>query len=82
VDASATECSSPAALPTQRAGHGAVPVTPRHGAAVVGSDPELLAVALPFLEEGLRAGDLVVLTCPSDTVALLAQELGERASRV
>jgi anti-sigma regulatory factor (Ser/Thr protein kinase) len=57
-------------------------VTPRHGAAVVGSDPELLAVALPFLEEGLRAGDLVVLTCPSDTVALLAQELGERASRV
>lgn len=55
---------------------------PTHGAAVVGSEAELLAVALPFLDEGLRAGDLVALTCPPDTVDLICRELGERASRV
>jgi anti-sigma regulatory factor (Ser/Thr protein kinase) len=55
---------------------------PAHGAAVVGSETELLATALPFLEEGLRAGDLVALTCPPDTVALLCRELGEQASSV
>jgi anti-sigma regulatory factor (Ser/Thr protein kinase) len=57
-------------------------VTDGHGAAVVGSEAELLAAALPFLDEGLRAGDLVALTCPPDTVALLARELGERATAV
>jgi anti-sigma regulatory factor (Ser/Thr protein kinase) len=53
-----------------------------HGAAVVGSEPELLAVALPFLERGLRDGDLVVLNCPPDTASLLYRELGERAGDV
>jgi anti-sigma regulatory factor (Ser/Thr protein kinase) len=53
-----------------------------HGAAVVGSEAELLAAALPFLDEGLRAGDLVALTCPPDTVTLLCRELGEQASSV
>jgi hypothetical protein len=33
-----------------------------HGAAVVSGPDELLAVALPFLDAGLRAGDLVALT--------------------
>ena len=61
---------------------GRAPVTDAHGAAVVGSEAELLAAALPFLDEGLRAGDLVALTCPPDTVALLARELGERATAV
>jgi anti-sigma regulatory factor (Ser/Thr protein kinase) len=55
---------------------------PRHGAAVVGSEAELLAAALPFLEAGLAAGDLVALTCPQDTVALLCQALGDQASVV
>jgi anti-sigma regulatory factor (Ser/Thr protein kinase) len=55
---------------------------PTHGAAVVGSEAELLAAALPFLEEGLRAGDLVALTCPEDTVVLLCRELGAQSSRV
>jgi anti-sigma regulatory factor (Ser/Thr protein kinase) len=53
-----------------------------HGAAVVGSERELLAVALPFLDAGLRAGDLVALTCPPETVALICRELGERANAV
>jgi anti-sigma regulatory factor (Ser/Thr protein kinase) len=50
-----------------------------HGAAVVGTEPDLLAVALPFIDEGLRAGDLVALNCPQSTVDLLTRELGERA---
>jgi anti-sigma regulatory factor (Ser/Thr protein kinase) len=82
VDASATEYSSPAVLPSQRIGHGALPVTSGHGAAVVGSEPDLLAVALPYVEEGLRARDLVVLNCPPDTASLLYRELGERAGAV
>jgi anti-sigma regulatory factor (Ser/Thr protein kinase) len=57
-------------------------VTRGHGAAVVGTKEELLAAALPFLDEGLRAGDLVALTCPPETVALLAAELGARARSV
>jgi anti-sigma regulatory factor (Ser/Thr protein kinase) len=57
-------------------------VTQGHGAAVVGSERELLDTALPFLEAGLRAGDLVALTCPPETVELLSRELGERARAV
>jgi anti-sigma regulatory factor (Ser/Thr protein kinase) len=82
VDGSATECSSSAALPTQRAGPGTDPVIQGHGAAIVGSESELLAVALPFLEAGLREGDLVVLTCPPETVELITAHLGEAARRV
>ncbi|TQN35725.1 anti-sigma regulatory factor (Ser/Thr protein kinase) [Blastococcus colisei] len=48
----------------------------------MGSESELLAVALPFVEAGLSAGDLVALTCPPDTVALLARELGPQAGAV
>jgi anti-sigma regulatory factor (Ser/Thr protein kinase) len=48
----------------------------------VGGEAELLAVALPFLDAGLRDGDLVALTCPPETVALLARELGKRAGAV
>jgi anti-sigma regulatory factor (Ser/Thr protein kinase) len=50
--------------------------------AVVGSDRELLDAALPFLDAGLRDGDLVVLTCPAATVELISGALGERAHRV
>jgi len=57
-------------------------VVPTHGASVIGSDAELLGTALPFLEEGLRAGDLVALTCPPETVELICRELGEQASSV
>jgi anti-sigma regulatory factor (Ser/Thr protein kinase) len=57
-------------------------VTHGHGAAVVNTQDEMLAAALPFLDAGLRAGDLVALTCPPETVALLSSELGERARAV
>ncbi|MGY1815775.1 anti-sigma factor RsbA family regulatory protein [Blastococcus sp. SYSU D00820] len=58
------------------------PFGPRHGAALVGSDDELLAVAVPFLLAGLEAGDLTVLNCPTDTVSLLSDALGEPAQAV
>ncbi|SNS55626.1 Anti-sigma regulatory factor (Ser/Thr protein kinase) [Geodermatophilus pulveris] len=60
----------------------ATPSRPQHAAAVVDGGPGLLAVALPFLDAGLRAGDTVALACPPDVVALLAGELGERAGQV
>jgi anti-sigma regulatory factor (Ser/Thr protein kinase) len=53
-----------------------------HGAAIVSTQDEMLAAALPFLDAGLRAGDLVALTCPPETVALLSKELGEKARAV
>jgi anti-sigma regulatory factor (Ser/Thr protein kinase) len=82
VDGAPTDCSAPRSRGPHRAA-GTPPVVSReHGAAAVGTQDELLAAALPFLDEGLRAGDLVVLTCPPDTVELLTRELGERASAV
>jgi anti-sigma regulatory factor (Ser/Thr protein kinase) len=76
-----TDCS-PGAPWSVRAAGTSSPVSQGHAAAVVGTQDELLAAALPFLDAGLRAGDLVALTCPPDTVALLADELGERAQAV
>jgi anti-sigma regulatory factor (Ser/Thr protein kinase) len=72
---------SPAVVPDQRSGP---PEPPRfrHGAAVVDSPSALAAVALPFLEAGLRGGDLVALTCRPETVETLCAELGEAGRRV
>jgi anti-sigma regulatory factor (Ser/Thr protein kinase) len=50
-----------------------------HGAAVFGSDAELLAVAVPYLEDGLSAGDLTVLSCSAETTELIRRELGPAA---
>ena len=36
----------------------------RHEAALYGSDKELLAVAVPFLADGLAAGDPTILGVP------------------
>jgi anti-sigma regulatory factor (Ser/Thr protein kinase) len=55
------------------------PGTFRHGAALVSSPADLLDVALPFLDEGLSAGDLVVLSSTPDVDDLLRRELGRRA---
>lgn len=82
MDGGPTDCSPPGAARAARAAGTSGPVSHGHGAAVVGTQEELLAAALPFLDEGLRAGDLVALTCPPDTVALLSAELGERARSV
>jgi anti-sigma regulatory factor (Ser/Thr protein kinase) len=79
VNGGTTNCSS-AVSPARRAA--ADVAGQHHGAAVVGSTPELLAAALPFLEAGLRAGDLVTLACPQETVELLRQELGEASRAV
>ena len=81
MDAAAHDCSSPATFPGDRAA-GTTPVGLTHGAAVVASDAEVLAVALPFLEAGLRAGDLVALTCPPDTVTVICDALGARSQAV
>jgi anti-sigma regulatory factor (Ser/Thr protein kinase) len=58
------------------------PAPSRHAAAVVRGEAELLAVAMPFLDAGLRAGDVVALACPPEVAALLCDELGERADQV
>src|SRR4051812_41245054 len=73
--------SSPASVPAPRAVlPEGLPRDHGHAAAVVGSERELLDATLPFLDAGLRAGDLVALTCPPETVELLERELGERAA--
>src|SRR4051794_4594877 len=77
VDAAAHDSSAPALLPGGRTA-GTQPTGNAHGAAVVASDAEVLAAALPFIDAGLRAGDLVALTCQPDTVAVLCEALGER----
>ena len=82
MDETATGWSTTGPRRTSRATRDPAVVTPGHGAAVVSTQDELLAAALPFLDAGLRAGDLVALTCPPETVALLSRELGERAHAV
>ena len=82
MDGQAGDWSPRAASPTSGVATRQPAVHPRHGAAVVGSEAELLAAALPFLDEGLQAGDLVVLTCPPETVDLICRELGEQATGV
>jgi anti-sigma regulatory factor (Ser/Thr protein kinase) len=57
------------------AGHG-------HAAVLYDDADTLLAAATPFLEDGLRAGDLVVLACPPEVAALLTGSLGERARAI
>lgn len=65
------------ALPVPRAPGPAGSGRP-HAAAVVASDAEVLAVAVPYLEEGLRQGDLVALTCRPELLDLLRDALAER----
>jgi anti-sigma regulatory factor (Ser/Thr protein kinase) len=51
----------------------------RHGGAVFGSDAELLEVGVPFLEEGLRAGELTVVSATPETTECLRAALGAAA---
>src|SRR5215218_11132591 len=81
VDSTASQRSFPAS-PAFSAGPADAPARHGHAAAVVGSDAELLATALPFLEAGLRGGDLVAIACPAETTALICEALGEQASLV
>ena len=80
VDGAGADWSTTGPRRSVRAAGDASVLNHGHGAAVVTSQQDLLAAALPFLDAGLRAGDLVALTCPPDTVDLIARELGERAT--
>jgi anti-sigma regulatory factor (Ser/Thr protein kinase) len=82
VDGAPTDCSTPGFPRPPRAAGTRPASAHRHGAAIVASQDELLAAALPFLEEGLRAGDLIAVSCPPETVELLTGALGERATAV
>jgi anti-sigma regulatory factor (Ser/Thr protein kinase) len=78
VDRAAGDCSVRSSAPTSSeagSAHG-------HAFAEVGSDSELLGAALPFLEGGLRAGDVVVLSASRETVELISRALGEPAQRL
>jgi anti-sigma regulatory factor (Ser/Thr protein kinase) len=82
------------ARPVERAGggHPAPAVSPvsaaaedagfRHAAAVVGTDDDLLAVALPFVDAGLRVGDLVALSCSPETAERVGAEIGAAAEHL
>jgi anti-sigma regulatory factor (Ser/Thr protein kinase) len=61
---------------------GSAPTGFRHTAAVVAEDRELLEVVVPFVEEGLAAGDPLLLSCPPRTLELLQHELGSAATAV
>src|SRR4051794_19772850 len=53
-----------------------------HAFAAVSSEEQLLGAALPFLDEGLRTGDLVALSASPETVDLVTRELGEPARQL
>ena len=53
-----------------------------HVGLVAGSDEELLAGIVPFVEDGVQAGDLLLLSCPPATAALITSALGGRAPDV
>jgi anti-sigma regulatory factor (Ser/Thr protein kinase) len=53
-----------------------------HSAAIVGAESEFLDVALPFLDAGLRDGDLVALSCSPETAELVSAELGPAGEQV
>ncbi|MDT0274309.1 sensor histidine kinase [Blastococcus goldschmidtiae] len=71
MDRAAGEYAEQSSLPAQRGPSG----PPPHAAGVVASDAEVLAVAVPYLEEGLREGDLIALTCRPEIAHLLSDAL-------
>ncbi|SDF51814.1 Anti-sigma regulatory factor (Ser/Thr protein kinase) [Blastococcus fimeti] len=81
MDRAAGEHAEHSALPGARAGQGPVHSRP-HAAAVISSDDELLASCLPFLEEGLAAGDTTVLAFPEEAARLIGAGLGLSAGAV
>jgi anti-sigma regulatory factor (Ser/Thr protein kinase) len=60
------------------AGHPSTATGPLHGHAfaAVTSDAELLGAAVPYLERGLRDGNVVAVSAAPETVELIAAELG------
>jgi anti-sigma regulatory factor (Ser/Thr protein kinase) len=72
---------NPATADRRSGGHPAA-VPHGHAAALVASDDDVLAVAVPFLEDGLRAGDLVALNCRPEHAELIGAAMGERLQGV
>src|SRR4051794_19545554 len=78
VDRAARECSVRSRVPTS-SGPGSVH---GHVLADVASNAELLGAAVPYLEEGLRAGDTVALSASPETVRLISRAVGEPAAQI
>ncbi|MGY1755153.1 anti-sigma factor RsbA family regulatory protein [Blastococcus sp. SYSU D01042] len=75
MDRAAGEDVEQSALPRPRAhGHGSR--SRPHAAALVASDDDVVAATVPFLEEGLSAGDTTVLACLPGTAQLIGAALG------
>ena len=53
-----------------------------HVGAVVDSSTAVVDTLVPYVDAGLRAGDLTLLVCPPDTVSAVQEALGERARPV
>jgi MEDS: MEthanogen/methylotroph, DcmR Sensory domain len=53
-----------------------------HQGCIYGSDEEFLAMAVPFLEEGLDRGEPVLAATTAANLALLSRAMGARAQRV
>jgi anti-sigma regulatory factor (Ser/Thr protein kinase) len=81
VERAASEHVEQSPLPVPRS-HAHIPYGRPHAAVVVDSDDAILASAVPFLEEGLAAGDTTVLACPPGTAELIVGGLGLRADAV
>jgi anti-sigma regulatory factor (Ser/Thr protein kinase) len=58
------------------ASEGEPPCSHGHAAVVVHSHDQLVAAAVPWLEAGLAAGDLTVVSCDEETTELLCNQLG------
>src|SRR5689334_25328208 len=56
------------------------PVPGGHAFAVVSTEAELIAAAVPYLEAGLRAGDVVAVAALPETAALIRRQLGTAAA--
>jgi anti-sigma regulatory factor (Ser/Thr protein kinase) len=81
VERAAGEQAQHSVLPVPRP-HGHIPYGRPHAAVVVDSDDAILASTVPFLEDGLAAGDTTVLACPPETAELVAGGLGLRRGAV
>jgi hypothetical protein len=53
-----------------------------HQTSIYGSDEEFLAMAVPFVEDGLALGEPVLATTTSANLELLAEAMGDRWERV
>lgn len=53
-----------------------------HLGLLAGSDQELLDGVVPYVEDGFRDGDLVLLSCPPPTASLITAALGQRVTDV